>query len=455
MNCDLLQRRLLNLERPDRPPAEVQAHLAGCPSCREWQRRLVRLEQRVALLPVPASTAKGAFVARLRACPRTPTTRSPNGAGNRGQRRERALKKLAFATSLAAGLVLFAFIWWALQWSRPERGTPGDLLTQLVQHDVDLAKADTPSNRLKALGAMANDLQAHAEPLCRQEYADDLAELAGWYKQVVAALPLQARGLANGDPEKLARRLEQSGRDTEELARNVPAPCAGSLHDMASAAQDAARRLAGPEAQSQGLRRARVILPQGAPPVCCADVTPVVAAYLVPSIEPGTVFASAARGSSPDVAAEQAQRFRQNRSLLRKLVEEAVCLADLSGDQHALDRASHCNEIAEKFADEMRAAAAEQQGTRIVDLSKFLKSLLQDGVASNLSTARTQVERANVSPGNLQDVRNKTTEFVKDLDRTLQDPQNGLDSGSVSAILAAVHQGQDAVKKASEEGKQP
>jgi predicted anti-sigma-YlaC factor YlaD len=40
MNCDTAQRRLLGSERPDEPPAEVEAHLAACAACRTWQQRL-------------------------------------------------------------------------------------------------------------------------------------------------------------------------------------------------------------------------------------------------------------------------------------------------------------------------------------------------------------------------------------------------------------------------------
>jgi len=41
MNCTILQRRLMSLENPRRPPPELQAHLTQCAGCRDWLRRLV------------------------------------------------------------------------------------------------------------------------------------------------------------------------------------------------------------------------------------------------------------------------------------------------------------------------------------------------------------------------------------------------------------------------------
>src|SRR5262245_11069076 len=97
MNCDLLRSRLLASPHPERPPADLRAHLTACASCRQWQRRLVRLERQIPRLPVPPSRTKDEVVRRILTAPRrTPATL------------ERGLQKLSLATALAAALALFA-----------------------------------------------------------------------------------------------------------------------------------------------------------------------------------------------------------------------------------------------------------------------------------------------------------------------------------------------------------
>ena len=65
MNCEEFQRDLLNAENPATPADEFEAHLATCAPCREYQGRLVNIEQNVAKLPVPSSTAKEEFIEAL------------------------------------------------------------------------------------------------------------------------------------------------------------------------------------------------------------------------------------------------------------------------------------------------------------------------------------------------------------------------------------------------------
>ena len=62
MNCEDFQRELLNAENPASPDDEFEAHLATCAPCREYQGRLVNIEQNVAKLPVPESAVKDQFV---------------------------------------------------------------------------------------------------------------------------------------------------------------------------------------------------------------------------------------------------------------------------------------------------------------------------------------------------------------------------------------------------------
>ena len=62
MNCEEFQRGLLGAENPATPADELEAHLATCEPCREYQGRLVNIEQNVSRLPVPEATTKDQFV---------------------------------------------------------------------------------------------------------------------------------------------------------------------------------------------------------------------------------------------------------------------------------------------------------------------------------------------------------------------------------------------------------
>src|SRR3954466_6807900 len=64
MNCKVARRKLLSLVRPDQASDEVRAHLSWCSDCREWHRRLVRMERHIQRIPVPRShkSTKQAFL---------------------------------------------------------------------------------------------------------------------------------------------------------------------------------------------------------------------------------------------------------------------------------------------------------------------------------------------------------------------------------------------------------
>ncbi len=52
-----------------RLPAPLTRHLAKCAPCREWQRRLRRVERHLVRIPVPPSTAREELVREVRERP--------------------------------------------------------------------------------------------------------------------------------------------------------------------------------------------------------------------------------------------------------------------------------------------------------------------------------------------------------------------------------------------------
>jgi hypothetical protein len=254
MKCDDLRKRLLALERPDRPAADLRSHLARCEACRRLQSRLVGLERAVPRIPVPASQRRVAFVASLLDPTPQPqpaddhsldppvvaTTLSIPRAPQRGdrfQRRDRGLRKLALATGLAAGLVLFALCWsvWqkveAVNEQRtaarfvPRKPTAADpLLASLMKRDVTLARAHTVRERVEALAGIADDLQGEICTVARAMASKDLDELAQLYERVLReGLLRQAAQLSPQEKpailEPLAGRLSLAAGQLEEISR--------------------------------------------------------------------------------------------------------------------------------------------------------------------------------------------------------------------------------------------
>jgi hypothetical protein len=442
MNCTIVQRRLLALENPRRTPAELQAHLSDCPTCRDWLRHLVELERRVPLLPVPASTAKDAFLARVLAgevVPRreSPPVHRPVAGRVDGRRRDRGMRKAALAVALAAGLLLFVVIVAAMQNQRlpgPRRqAAPDPLLADLLDRDLRLARAPARSERFLELAALAEELRRQAEPLAAAGSAEDLHALSGWYRQVVREGVVTLGPDASApDRRKVADRLDLARDESERLARESPEDCATDLREMATTAGNASLSLQ-PDARS--FRPGRE-----APPT----LSLVGGRGPFPACVPAVVLASVARAQPPAASltrAEQAKHFHQNRGLIEKLVSGGLCLA---GEENALKRAACCNGIAQTMADEIRHAAEEREGSRVAELGKHLQSLLKRGVAENLTTARIHIPSGSAEEKELEKVRTETEGFIK----PLQDVIGAADADDIRSAHSAVSDGLESVKKA-------
>ena len=63
--CRACRNDLLSVADPGRPSPAAAAHLAGCPACQEWQRRLLVIEKDVARALIPPPRAREAFLQRL------------------------------------------------------------------------------------------------------------------------------------------------------------------------------------------------------------------------------------------------------------------------------------------------------------------------------------------------------------------------------------------------------
>lgn len=112
MNCEETQSCLLEIEKTDPIPQEIEEHLHECEDCTSFQNRWRTIEQQIPTIPVPAPQRKNAFVAEFLSQPVTPAIISFGSTSEKGQRKERAIRKIAFALAVASALLICAVGWW-------------------------------------------------------------------------------------------------------------------------------------------------------------------------------------------------------------------------------------------------------------------------------------------------------------------------------------------------------
>lgn len=253
MNCAAIQRRLLSLEQPEQPTAEIKSHLAQCPSCRTWQRRLVQMERQVPLVLVPPSTTKDEFLQRIRGESAARTIADPATLSRyrlASGPKERALRKVSLAFALAASLLVFALGWWS--WPHTPPSLP-DLARQeqarLEQRLSDSLRSDTPKERVLRLAQLAEELHGEARTLV--DHSERLDEWSRFYARIVGEhLIEQARQLSPEERPVVVQKIAQSLSDTESHAsrfaaqlKNAAPRSAASFERIAMASRKGERDL--------------------------------------------------------------------------------------------------------------------------------------------------------------------------------------------------------------------
>jgi hypothetical protein len=254
MNCTAAQRRLLADERPDQPASEVRRHLAECPACRAWNRRLLLAERQLSLLAVPPSSAKADLLRKIlkpagaeRGRP-APVVR-PRALPSASSLKERALRKMSLAFAIAAVLAVVALGLWTVP-----RQTPAPVPVPVTQEVRDLrvrrdqiVAVRAPRERVTKLADFAAELQDRARTLARAGDADKLADLATFYAELVDEdLVKQARAVPAEERRAVvaaaADRLVRAESEFTRMASETPR-AAAALHDLALAARDGNGRL--------------------------------------------------------------------------------------------------------------------------------------------------------------------------------------------------------------------
>lgn len=225
MNCTLVQRRLLSAEQPEQPATDINSHLAQCPTCRAWQRRLVQIERQVPLLPTPRSTAKDLFLQRITGTYQGETGRSAIADPATLWRsqlmsgpKERALRKVSLAFALAASLLVFALAWWS--WPNDPIPTSDFAQQEQIRLEESLhtsLHADTPKARVLLLAQLAEEVHGEARKLA--DNSERLEQRALFYSRVVGEhLIEQARQVPPKDRAVVLQKVADSLREAESAA---------------------------------------------------------------------------------------------------------------------------------------------------------------------------------------------------------------------------------------------
>jgi hypothetical protein len=292
MTCETTRQRLLKSERPDRPPADVQPHLAACSACREWQRRLTRIERQLPDVPVPPSAPPPSLIRQLLNRPTPPDLPGTSGgpspwwasspvsgpnsgpppwwvnaseaerqgplAFDRKNRRvvvrsplkDRARRKVAVAFAATLGLAIFSLCWGLWPRSTPEAPAPQSALAiRQTRLERLLAEVRTPKDKICVLDDFAGRLDREARDRARTASPEDLRDLASLYVQVVRVrLPDYAESLPGEEREQVLKAVAQDLMHTNSemlrlLEEGVSADSAKPLREIAEAARKGHDRL--------------------------------------------------------------------------------------------------------------------------------------------------------------------------------------------------------------------
>ncbi len=236
MNCSTFRRNLLAADHPSAPAPSDGSHLVACPVCSAWHRRLVRLEQQLPTLPIPACPVPPSLLAQIH----LPALRIAAGSRPSGHRRnlQGGRRKLALAFSLAASLAIFALGLWAwphLQTTRPVASVPDSYETGVSQK---IEHASTPTQRAEALVGLADDYLAEAgqkpndharidvlakrfDRLVHEDLMRHLREVSPGERKILASALARRLGKVESEASRLAIAWQSSHPKSADALRRI------------------------------------------------------------------------------------------------------------------------------------------------------------------------------------------------------------------------------------------
>jgi hypothetical protein len=439
MKCRAVYAWLLESREVAALPAEVQRHLHTCAECAHRLQQLDRLDEEVKGLSFPPETpgVRERFLAQLpprtQASPATSLLRpSPRGLVS-----WRALA-LTAAACLLLGLALGRVLGprqaaprersansKQIAKDRPDhkvpdaplvldikekehRPTPGavvprpdDLVSRVVRHDVRLAGAIAPGDKVRVLSDLADDLQDDALRSVQRGGFEELPLVANLHEQVVrGGLTRRAAALSVGDrPQVLPdiqNRLRASAHKLRQAAEDVQPTIGDFLRAMGTACAEAATMLEKKEA-------------------------------------------------APAQAPLPSKSLASSQNLLASLVYGGLDLAELDDP---LRRADRCTDVADALVQSIVLAGDSEQASR---LGNHLGTVLDRGVADNLASA-AMVAGDEKRRAELERIRDRAERATAALEDNLERAP-ALARKALERALEASEQGRERAAAAGAKGK--
>src|SRR5205085_635096 len=122
----------------------------------------------------------------------------------------------------------------------------------------------------------------------------------------------------------------------------------------------------------------------------------------------------------------------------------------LADEDDLLGRAEQCNDLAQGLAVELRQAAAGCDGERAAELADYLRSLLQGGLAANLSSASGRAAPRPAGEQTPAEIFGHAEQWLRPLEEQLRQPPAGADPEALRRTLAAVEEARAALREALE-----
>jgi hypothetical protein len=244
VNCTVIQRRLLAAEHPEQPPAEIQSHLAQCPSCRLWQRRLIQMERLIPELPVPVSKAKEQFLESMKdegGRIKQPALVHPSAFLFHPFKKERGLRKLSVAFTLAASLLVFALAWWSWPHNHvvPPPVSSMREHAKLEQRLSNSLQVDTPKERVLRLARLADEVHREARELVSS--TERLEQWSRFYSRLISQhLIEEARQLTEEERRAVLPDIASRLAKAESGASYLATQCKAAAPRSAAAFQQIA-----------------------------------------------------------------------------------------------------------------------------------------------------------------------------------------------------------------------
>lgn len=303
MTCQSARNRILAVEEPDQLPDELAAHVEDCAACKARYQKYLLVERALPALPVPVADGLGkiAVLEMIRAMPApakapestSPPKRKPESSPHASReakarpapapsptstanhkpsappkpmpltleedlpkKRGRSFGQLA-AQFWPAGLVAATLLVGVVAWltirgnkEQPRNDLPADpFLDNLVKHNVDLAKTQTPAERVAILAKVADDLNQEMRDIARADATgENMQALEEMYRRVVLnGLVAQAKLVERTQREavlaKIADGLAQAGQRAEQTAAEAPQHSADRLREAAMTAREGTKKI--------------------------------------------------------------------------------------------------------------------------------------------------------------------------------------------------------------------